>query len=75
MVAASGTVVPATPMTNRLPASAINSIPPPPYPGHRPNLHGVNHSRLPVIPGGATVTAVPATIAGNYFYLLKCLIQ
>lgn len=48
-----------------LPPSAV---PPPPYPGLRPNLHHVvNHNnRLPVIPGGATVTAVPATVAGTF---------
>lgn len=47
-----------------LPPSAV---PPPPYPGLRPNLHHVvNHNnRLPVIPGGATVTAVPATVAAS----------
>lgn len=50
-----------------LPPSAV---PPPPYPGLRPNLHHVvNHNnRLPVIPGGATVTAVPATVAGKIIY-------
>ena len=66
--ASSGAVAPPgiIPTTNRMPASSVNSIPPPPYPGLRPSLqHVVNHSRLPVIPGGATVTAVPATIAGK----------
>ena len=42
-----------------------STVPPPPYPGIRPNVHVANHNRLPVIPGGATVTAVPATVAGN----------
>lgn len=53
-----------------LPPSAV---PPPPYPGLRPNLHHVvNHNnRLPVIPGGATVTAVPATVAGKIYDLFK----
>ena len=47
--------------------SVVNRLPnpPPPYPAIRPNLMNMaNNGRLPVIPGGATVTAVPATIAG-----------
>ena len=52
--------------------SLANRLPnPPPYPGTglRPTAHMVHNSRLPVIPGGATVTAVPATIAGTILYL------
>lgn len=56
------------------PAVAIAGPPPPPYPGLRPSLHVVNHSRLPVIPGGATVTAVPATIAGKLLITLIVII-
>lgn len=60
---------------SRLPPPAVAIAgPPPPYPGLRPSLHVVNHSRLPVIPGGATVTAVPATIAGKLLITLIVII-
>lgn len=58
----------ATMMASHRPSAQPN-VPPPPYPGLRPNIHAVNNNRLPVIPGGATVTAVPATVAGNISFL------